>query len=163
MLYNSVFLSGHKFTFVVLGPEQERERRCAVAEKVQEVENVVLSPLRLRKELSMGVSVSFLNKNDISRQKCKTTFQKQDLISMWPARSLEPQLPDNILAPQEAASQSSLGKFRLWSGDRNIPVWDTVLQILLAGNWTKLDVSQKWMAAIPTSIFYKEKISPPAV
>lgn len=111
----------------------------------------------------MGVSVSFLNENDISRQKCKTTFQKQVLISVWPARSLEPQLPDNILAPQEAASQSSLGKFRFWSGDRKIPVWDTILQILFAGNWTKLDISQKWMAAIPTSTFYKGKIFPAAV
>lgn len=69
----------------------------------------------------------------------------------------EPQLPDSIVAPGETASPSSLGKLSLSSGDRKITDWDAALKILLAGIWTKLDSAQKWMAAIPTSAFYKKK------
>lgn len=62
---------------------------------------------------------------------------------MWCARSLEPQLSDNVIAPWEAAPLSSLGKLSLLPGDRKITVWDTILKILLVGIWTKLDLAQK--------------------
>lgn len=74
---------------------------------------------------------------------------------MWCARSLEPQLSDNVIAPWEAAPLSSLGKLSLLPGDRKITVWDTILKILLVGIWTKLDLAQKWVSAL-----YKVKTFP---